>query len=115
MKVNAGTLIETIVAATLISLATGLGLSIFLLVSSPASSTQFLLNAQEKSGEILDTLSDYTLKNKKKIYWDESGLNFTGKVIKLADDLYSVEMNVKDRKHRLIYNRKRLFKLYDQD
>lgn len=113
MKIKAGTLVETIVAATIISLVTGMGMSVFLLVSSPSSSTQSLFDAQQKSGEILDTLSGFSLKNLEDFESQENGLIYYGEINSLSEDLYRVEMSVRDPKERVIYSRNRLFKLYE--
>lgn len=115
MRIKAGTLVETIVAATIISLVTGMGMSVFLLVSSPSSSTQSLLDAQQKSGEMLDTLSGFNLKSTEGFEFRENGLNYLGEIKALSEDLYSVELNVMDPKDRVIYCRNRLFKVYEKN
>tara|TARA_R110002072_G_scaffold202476_1_gene360347 strand:- start:2129 stop:2482 length:354 start_codon:yes stop_codon:yes gene_type:complete len=114
-KVKASSLVETIVAATIISLVTGMGMSVFLLVSSPSSSTQSLLDAQEISAEILDTISSISLKKHEYFEYKEKGLAFEGEIKSLSEDLYSVEILALNPKGRRVYTRNRLFKVYEKD
>ncbi len=111
IKLKASSLVETIVAATIITLVTGLGMSIFVMVSSPASSSRSLLTAQQKSGEILDTISPESIRKLENIEYYQNGLEYFVEIEELSLDLFNLSLEVQDTKGRIFYTRNRIFKV----
>ena len=113
-KIKASTLVETMVAMTIISLVTGFSMVIFLQVSAPGSAVQPLLSAQQISGEMMDTLNVNWLKSeilKKEI--NHGNLNYITSTEKIKPSLIKVEIEVTDVGGKIIYSRKRLIHATD--
>lgn len=109
-KLKAGTLVETLVAITLISLTTGFAMVIFLMVSSPGSSIGPLMQAQQRSAEMLDTINPLHLGDPSRRFFEVNTTNLTyiKTVSEKSNDLYEVHIEVKDNNDKVIYTRKRL-------
>lgn len=114
-KIRATTLVETLVAMTLLSLVSGLAMIIFMQISAPASSTGFLLAAQQRSAEMLDTLQPGYLERQQDVFIEISAgpLYYQGRIDAYTDEVVQVEMNVTDNNNRQIYQRRRLYYLHE--
>ena len=108
-KIPATTLVETLVAMTIITLVTGFSMVIFLMVSAPDSSVGPLLQAQQTSSEMMDTLNPNHIRVKNTGSSIQVGnLWYAKKVSRRDRDLFQVEIEVMDNNEKSIYTRKRL-------
>lgn len=108
-KVKGTTLVETLVAMTIISLVTGFSMVIFLMVSSPGSSIGPLLQAQQTSAEMLDTLNPNHLKvNKVGTPIQVGNLWYNKTIFRRETNLFQVQIEVMDNNEKSIYVRKKL-------
>lgn len=109
-KISGSTLVETLVAMTIITLVTGFSMVIFLAVYAPGSSIGPLLKAQQISAEIMDTInteqlqinpSAYSLVQKENLWFEKS-------ISQRDQELFEVVVEVRDNNDKPIYTRKRL-------
>jgi hypothetical protein len=112
-KLKATTLVETIVAITILSLVSALAIMIFLMVSKPSSNSGSLLLAQQKSREVFNEMDNTTLQEALPIEWKLQNLNFYVSFSDYAEQLREVEIEVKDNEERTIYVRKQVFYWYE--
>lgn len=109
-KIKATTLVETLVAMTIITLVTGFSMVIFLMVSSPGSSMRPLLMAQQYSGEMMDSLNaNQPLSRSQNLSLNKANLLFERNIVRVADDLVEVQIEVRDNSGKPLYKRKRIF------
>lgn len=116
-KIKATTLVETLVAMTVLSLVSGMAMVIFIQVSSPASSVVYLMEAQQHSAEVMDTLSGDYLKGKRGIVleWETDKLYYQGELLEYGDEVVQVELNVMDNRGRQVYQRRRLYYVNEEE
>lgn len=113
-KLKGATLVETQVAMTIITLAAGFAVSIFLMLSRPFLSTGSLTEAQQRSAEIMDT-STFILENG--FYGREINighLNYRVSSFDYALNLREITIEVVDIENKMLYSRKRLFYLEEK-
>ncbi|MGB0177135.1 MAG: hypothetical protein ACPF9D_08210 [Owenweeksia sp.] len=115
-KIKATTLVETLVAMTILSLVSGMAMVIFMQVSAPASSVTYLMEAQQRSAEMMDTLSSDYLYGKSGIIIDleTDKLYYEGEILEYADELFQVQLNVLDNNGRQVYQRRRLYYVHER-
>lgn len=111
-KIMSSTLVEVLVAMTIISLVAGLSMVIFLQVSGPSSSIRSLVLAQQKTSEVMDTVSPgWILKRTEKwIEFQEFDLKFTVRMV--GKNLSELTVEAVDNQERTIYQRNRVFYAY---
>lgn len=111
-KITSSTLVEVLVAMTIISLVAGLSMVIFFQVSGPSSSIRSLVYAQQKTSEVMDTVSpDWILKRTEKwIEFQEFDLKLTAQMV--GENLSELTVEAVDNHERTIYQRNRLFYVY---
>ncbi len=113
-KIKATTLVETLVAMTIITLVTCFSMVIFLMVSAPASSIGPLLQAQQTSAEMMDTINPNHIKVKNVGAPIQVGNLWYSKTInKRETELFQVQIEVSDNNEKSIYTRKRLIYVPD--
>ena len=115
-KIKATTLVETLVAMTVLSLVSGMAMVIFMQVSAPSSSVTYLIEAQQRSAEMLDTLSSDYLKSRSGALIDleTDKLYYEGYVAEYGDEVVQVELNVLDNNGRQVYQRRRLYYVHEK-
>ena len=113
-KLRGSTLVEVLVAMTIISLVAGLSMVIFFQVSGPASSVDSLLKAQQHTSEILDTVGTDWMRRHKE-YWITNKATETHLWIEpLQRDMQRLTLEVLDNQKRVIYQRSRCYYIYDK-
>lgn len=113
-RLKGSTLVEVLVAMTIISLVAGLSMIIFFQVSGPASSVGSLLEAQQHTSEILDTVSAGWMRNHEE-YWITSDATETHLWMEpLQRDMQRLTLEVLDNQKRVIYQRSRCYYIYDK-
>ena len=116
-KIKATTLVETLVAMTVLSLVSGMAMIIFMQVSAPSSSVVYLMEAQQRSAEVMDTLSGDYLRGRQGIIleWDTDKLHYKGSLSEYARQVVQVELNVLDNRGRQVYQRRRLYYMHEEE
>jgi len=111
VKIKATTLVETLVALTIISLVAGFAVSIFLKLSRPSNSPVSLLMAQQRTAEIMDT-SRAIYRNEFFGYQFQSdNLFYTLTPVEYDGSLRHINIEVTDNSGHLVYERNRLIYL----
>ena len=113
-KLKASTLVETLVAMSILSIVAALAISIFLAVSSPMSSSSKLMNAQQKSAEIMDTIGPLYLTMNSTDDFTLINLNYRVNVSDYSQSIKKVEVEVSDNEDRTLYTRRRLFYINEE-
>lgn len=108
-KIKSATLVETIVAMSILSVVSGMAIMVFLMVSKPSSSSGSMILAQQKSAEILDTIQNGFVKRGLPFSWEVHNLQLETSITDYAENIREVEVEVKDNEQRLIYTRRRLY------
>ena len=116
-KIKATTLVETLVAMTVLSLVSGMAMIIFIQASAPASSVVYLMEAQQRSAEVMDTLSGGYLEGKRGrvLEWETDKLYYEGELLEYAEEVVQVELNVLDNRGRQVYQRRRLYYVHEEE
>lgn len=109
LKIKAATLVETIVALTILSLVSGFAIVIFLNVSGPGSSIEAMVRAQQKTAEIMDSLEINARIPEVYIDLQQENLYYEGYAEEYEPGIWQMHLTVKDNEQRTIYTRKRLF------
>lgn len=108
------TLVEVLVAMTIISLVAGLSMVIFFQVSRPASSMRSLLEAQQHTSEILDTISTDWMRRHKEFWITNEATETRLWMEPLQRDMQRLTLEVLDNQKRVIYQRSRCYYIYDK-
>lgn len=112
-KIKGSTLVEVLVAMTIISLVAGLSMIIFFQVSGPSSSIRSLVFAQQKTSEVMDTVSPkWILQHSDKwLEFQEFDLKLTTRWMEKS--LNELTIEAVDNHERTIYQRNRIFYVYE--
>lgn len=112
-KIKGSTLVEVLVAMTIISLVAGLSMVIFFQVSGPSSSIRSLVFAQQKTSEIMDTVSQKWMMThpEKWIEFQEFDIKLTTRWVE--SNLNELSIEAVDNHERIIYQRSRIFYVYE--
>ncbi len=110
-SLKAATLVETLVALTIISLVAGFADSIFLRLSRPSNTASSLLMAQQYTAEILDTSRSLYREDFYGLQFKRSNLNYTLVTSPYGEDLRMVDIRVRDNSGFEVYQRRRLIYL----
>lgn len=112
-KIKGSTLVEVLVAMTIISLVAGLSMVIFFQVSGPSSSIRSLVFAQQKTSEVMDTVSSGWIgkQSEKWIEFQEFDLKLSTRWIE--KNLSELTIEAVDNHERTIYQRNRIFYVYE--
>lgn len=107
-KVKAATLVETLTAATILSLVAGLGIMIFLRLSTPASNGAVLLEGQVQTYTMAQT--DFFCEQEEENQTSQSNrLLFESSWNNRSAELIQQTITAEDNEGRIIYTRKRLY------
>ncbi len=110
VKLRSSTLVETLVAMTIVSLVSGFSMMIFMATNTPSSSMETLLKAQQISSEMADSTNQnyFNLLSGLALQVESENLNLIRSVVHKNESLFELKIEVTDNKDRLIYTRKRL-------
>lgn len=109
IKLKSSTLVETLVAVTVLSIVAALSIGVFLAISTPGSSSGSMMMAQQKSSEMLDTISSYSLTQNDEISISIENLNYRVSFADYQTNVKKAEVEVLDNRGRLVYTRQRLY------
>ncbi len=107
-KLPAATLVETLTAATILSLVASLGIMVFLRLSTPASNGAVLLEAEAKS-YAMTPVGFFCLDKEENRITDTERLFFKSNWSDRSVNLRELLVTVEDNDGRVIYTRKRLY------
>jgi hypothetical protein len=106
-KLQAATLVETLTAATILSIVAGLGMMLFLRLSSPSSNGGFLLAAEQQSYALFEAGVFCTEEERRDL--ETQHLSFSGVWSQRSEHIKQFQVEVYDVQGNILYTRKRLY------